>query len=1032
MIWAQNEHIPFVQQTTELEQLWHDILNTARITEELAIVPLLEKPIYNTPTQLNHIKEHARNLIESIRDVKLKSLSIESFLKTHNLSSQEGIALMCLSEALLRIPDASTKTQLIRDKVGAGSWQNKDQDPLLTKFAHIGLIGTSKFLAMGNQKSPLSVVASLIRRFGEPLIRQIMAQSVRIIAQQFVMGETIEKAIDRAQEVESKGYRYSYDMLGESAKTMVDADRYFQNYKAACIDIGTRAIQTESIFEKPSLSVKLSALHPRYEMAKRARVLTELTPRILELAQLAKTQNIGLTLDAEESERLTLSLEIFHNVYNDPALDQWEGLGLAIQAYQKRASYVARWLIALARHRKRRIIVRLVKGAYWDSEIKRTQVNGLSDYSVFTQKHHTDTSYLAVGKMLLQATDAIYPQFATHNAFTVSAITSIAANDNITDFEFQRLHGMGEALYEQVTEHTDAHIQRPGRIYAPVGNYRDLLAYLVRRLLENGANSSFVHQIHDHTHSIEQLIDDPVQKTINDGGKKHPNIPLPAHIYKESRENSAGIDLHSELELASLNQFIHPTFDSHSDTPLTDNGTLHRIVDISHSHTESWAKTTVEERARIIYHLGDLIQQSTPALLNALVHEAGKTLPDAIGEIREAVDFCYYYAANALKLQATPTQLPSPTGELNLFSYHPRGVFVSISPWNFPLAIFIGQLSAALVTGNCVIAKSAMQTHTIAKIAIDIAYAAGVPAGVLQLVHTSGQNVSDVILTHPSISGVVFTGSTETARQINQTLANRAGAILPLIAETGGINAMIVDSSALAEQVVPDIITSAFQSAGQRCSALRLLCLQEDIADSILDMLMGAIDELKIGIPYELSTDIGAVIDTHAQKSLLAYCESLINQPERARLLYKYDVAKIQTSTTHPFVPPHIFQVGRVSDVTHEVFGPILHVVRYRGEYLDQVIKDINALGYGLTLGLHTRLESTMQMVANRINAGNMYVNRSMIGAVVGVQPFGGEGMSGTGFKAGGQNYLLKFVHERVYTQDTTAAGGNASLLTSL
>ncbi len=899
MIWAQNENISFVQQTTELEQLWHDILNTARISEESAIASLLEKPIYNTPIQLNCIKEHARSLIEVIREVKLKPLSIESFLKTHNLSSQEGIALMCLSEALLRIPDSPTKTQLIRDKIGAGSWQNKDQDQLLTKFAHIGLIGTSKFLAIGNQKTPLSIVASLIRRFGEPLIRQIMAQSVRIIAQQFVMGETIKSAIGRAQDMEIKGYRYSYDMLGESAKTMADADRYFENYKAACIDIGTRAAQTECIFEKPSLSVKLSALHPRYEMAKRSRVLTELMPRVLELAKLAKAQNIGLTIDAEESERLTLSLEIFHKIYSDPFLEQWEGLGLAVQAYQKRAAYVARWLIELARHGKRRIVVRLVKGAYWDSEIKRTQVNGLSDYSVFTRKHHTDTSYLAVGKMLLHATDAIYPQFATHNAFTVSAITSMAADINVTNFEFQRLHGMGEALYEHITENADAHIQRPCRIYAPVGNYRDLLAYLVRRLLENGANSSFVHQMYDSNHSIEQLVDDPVQKTINDGGKSHPNIPLPADIYKGSRENSIGIDLHSEVELASLNQFIHSTFESHCDTPLTDDGMLYRIVDISYAHTESWAKIAVEERARIIYHLGDLIQQSTPVLMNALVHEAGKTLPDAISEIREAVDFCYYYAANALKLQTAPTQLPSPTGELNLFSYHPRGVFVSISPWNFPLAIFIGQLSAALVTGNCVVAKSAMQTHTIAKIAVDIAYAAGVPTGVLQLVHTSGQKVSDAILTHPNIAGVVFTGSTETARQINQTLANRKGAILPLIAETGGVNAMIVDSSALAEQVVPDIITSAFQSAGQRCSALRLLCVQEDIADSILDMLMGALDELKIGAPCELSTDIGAVIDEHAQKNLLAYCESLINQPECARLLYKYDLKKIQ-----PHSPP--------------------------------------------------------------------------------------------------------------------------------
>ena len=1039
MIWAANENILFSQNTQELELLWHDILNTTRQPEPDIINALLAKPIYGSE-QIKRIQENARALIAYIRGGKLKQLSIESFLKTHNLNSQEGLALMCLAEALLRIPDASTKTQLIRDKVGSGAWQNQDEDQFLKKFANLGLFTTSKFLSMGHQKGPLSLVASLVRRFGEPLIRQIMAQAVKIMAQQFVMGETIHKALDRASDSEQNHRRHSYDMLGEAAKTKADADRYFESYKAACAEIGERckgAPQDESVFSKPSLSVKLSALHPRYEVAQRKRVLDELTPRVLELAKLAKEQNIGLTIDAEEANRLTLSLEIFHKVYVDPALNGWEGFGLAVQAYQKRALYVLRWLIALAREHKRRIPIRLVKGAYWDSEIKYAQVNGLLDYPVFTQKHHTDVSYLTSAKEMLHATDAIYPQFATHNAFTVAAIVELAAAHNVVDLEFQRLHGMGEDLYEPISENADGALQYsqrfPCRVYAPVGNYRDLLAYLVRRLLENGANSSFVRQIHDHQLSIERMVADPIQMTRENEGKPHPRIDLPRQLFSD-RKNSHGIDLCSEIELAKLNDAIHVDVPAGMALPtatydIEQDNVLYRLVDTCHSNAESWAKTSVHDRAQMVHTLGNIMQENIIVLMNMLVNEGKKTLPDALNEVREAIDFCHYYAVNALKLQGMPHLMPGYTGEVNMLSYHPRGVFVCISPWNFPLAIFIGQVVAALVTGNCVIAKPAAQTPGIAKMAVDMAYAAGVPKGVLVLANVSGQKISSIVLAHPKIAGVTFTGSTETARHINQQLAKRAGAIIPFLAETGGINAMIVDSSALAEQVVADVIASAFQSAGQRCSALRLLCVQNDVADSMIEMLIGAMAELKVGAPNELSTDISAVIDATARDSLNSYCAELKEAPDRARCLYEYPLLADMAGN---FVAPIIFQVGKVSDVNAEVFGPVLHVVRYRGEYLDQAINDINAMGYGLTLGLHTRLESTMQMVAARAHVGNLYVNRNMIGAVVGVQPFGGEGMSGTGFKAGGPNYLLKFVTERVYTQDTTAAGGNASLVANV
>lgn len=1039
MIWAADENVTFSQKTKELELVWHDILNTTYTPEGEILNVLMTKPIYGAE-QVARIQEYARATIQHIRNGKLKQLSIEGFLKTHNLNSQEGLALMCLAEALLRIPDAQTKTQLIRDKVASTSWQNQDEDLLFKKFANLGLMSTSKFLSMGYQKGPISLVASLIRRFGEPLIRQIMVQAVRIIAQQFVMGETIQKALSRAYEAEKKSNtRHSYDMLGEAAKTKEDAERYFESYKLACVEIGNSisdGTETQTYKQSnPSLSVKLSAIHPRYEMAQRKRVMDELVPRVLELALLAKENNIGLTIDAEEASRLTLSLEVFHKVYTDSSLDDFEGLGLAVQAYQKRAIFTVRWIVALATEYKRRIPLRLVKGAYWDSEIKYAQVHGLPGYPVFTQKYHTDVSYLAAAKVMLQSTEAVYPQFATHNAFTVVAISELAQMHNVTNFEFQRLHGMGEELYEQITSSpysADAPKGYPCRVYAPVGTYRNLLAYLVRRLLENGANSSFVKQIHDAHIPIEQMVIDPLHLALKNEGRPHSKIVLPALLFKD-RPNSKGFDLNSEIDLAILNDQISVTIKDKclaatEEQNASQDNALYRLVDSCHLTFATWSKVPVQERARIIGNYGDIMQHNMPALMNALVNEGGKTLSDAINEVREAIDFCHYYAANAVKMQHAAEVLPGPTGESNLLSYHPRGVILSISPWNFPLAIFVGQAVGALVTGNCVIAKPATQTVGVAQMAVDMAYAAGVPAGALVLVNASRYRISDVVLTHPKIAGVVFTGSTESARKINQQLAKRPGAILPFIAETGGINAMIVDSSALPEQVVSDVISSAFQSAGQRCSALRVLCVQNDIADSLIEMLIGALNELKVGDPHKLSTDIGPVIDAAAKEHLMEYVTDLKTAPERACLLYEY---QLSSDLEGNFMAPYIFQMNHISDIQTEVFGPVLHVVRYRGEYLDQVINDINALGYGLTLGVHTRLESTMQMITARAHVGNVYINRSMIGAVVGVQPFGGEGLSGTGFKAGGPNYLLKFVTERVHTQDTTAAGGNASLVTS-
>lgn len=1018
-------------------------LNTLYRQPEQTLVPALIKDILLTDEQKLNISKQATTLIEGVRSQKIKMMSVENFLQTYSLNSKEGAALMCLAEALLRIPDKETQTTLIRDKIGSGDWlihMGKSESRTMN-IATLGLATTDLLLTWGLEKNSfLRGIADLSRKMTEPTIRQAVGHAMKILGHQFVMGQTIEEALQRAQVNEEKGYRHSYDMLGEGAKTAADADRYFEAYRQSIDAIGNGR-NSGDIFTQPSLSIKLSALHPRFEIALKERLFTELLSRIIDLCRAAKAKDIALTIDAEESERLELSLELIKATAEDPSLKDWDGLGVAVQAYQKRCGAVVDWLTETANTTGRRFAVRLVKGAYWDYEIKRTQEKGLKDYPVFTRKLSTDISYLSVAQKMLTAQSQIYPQFATHNAYTVATIQEIAAGRS---YEFQRLHGMGEHLYDQfITPDT------PCRIYAPVGLHHDLLAYLVRRLLENGANSSFVHKIYDPMTPIGLMTQDPIEEAKNLTVIQHPSIPLPKDMLKPERLNSNGYDLSDQQELQKLHsylstmprQFPHhiglkdrKTIEiidpSHPEQIVTicaqgDETDILSAIDIAEKNKDIWAKTPVEVRAKALKNLAKNLETHTTDLIGLLVYESGKTIADAVAEIREAVDFCRYYAHQACVQMATSLVLPGPTGEKNELTLHGRGIFVCISPWNFPLAIFMGQIAAALVTGNVVLAKPAGQTPTIAHYVCKLALMAGIPEGVLQLLLVKGRDIGRVLLTDHRVNGVAFTGSTEVARTINQILSARQCAIAPLIAETGGINAMIVDSTALPEQVVTDVITSAFQSAGQRCSALRLLFLQEDVADRILTMLKGAMQELKVAHPSDLSTDVGPVIDHIAQQELLAHIDTL----SAIGHLIAIAPAPIDPQNGY-FVQPQVWELPSSTFLNKEVFGPILHVVRFKAGDIKNVIDQINAKGFGLTLGLHSRIDKTIELVRRHAKVGNLYVNRNMIGAVVGVQPFGGEGLSGTGPKAGGPHYLQRFVVERTFTQDTTASGGNASLLT--
>ena len=989
---------------------------------------------------------------------------VQGLLQEFSLSSHEGVALMCLAEALLRIPDRATRDALIRDKIGGGDWGahvNGPNTSLFVNAAAWGLLITGKLVSTHSEAGMTSALARIVGRGGEPLIRAGVDRAMRLMGEQFVTGENIQQAIAHAREREREGFRYSYDMLGEAALTMADADRYFASYQQALDAIG-QAAAGRGVLQGPGLSVKLSALHPRYQRAQMERVQAELYPRLLQLAQSACRHDTGLNIDAEEADRLELSLDLLERLCFEPSLRGWNGIGFVLQAYQKRCPAVVDWLIDLARRSGRRLMVRLVKGAYWDTEIKRAQIDGLDGYPVYTRKRHTDVSYLACAKRLLAAADAVYPQFATHNAQTLAAIHQMAGPDAALDrYEFQCLHGMGEPLYAQVVRPAaEGGLGRPCRIYAPVGTHETLLAYLVRRLLENGANTSFVHEIADRSVPVEQLVQNPIDAVHaaaeQEGtlGLPHPKIPLPRDIYGDTRTNARGLDLTNEAQLAALAEAFAADAavdwqaapmvadasatagdDSRSspdgmvssntnastprdtlDKPVVQrvqnpadrrdlvghvrDATLHDVATAlaaAQAAGAEWAATAPAARAVLLERAADELESRTERLVPLLVREAGKTCVNAVAEVREAVDFLRYYAVLVRR-------------DFDNATHRPLGTVLCISPWNFPLAIFAGQIAAALAAGNCVIAKPAEQTPLVAAAMIRMLHAAGIPRGALQLLPGPGETIGAALVADARVQGVLFTGSTAVARLLLRTLSKRLGAHgrpVPLIAETGGQNAMIVDSSALPEQVVADVLASAFDSAGQRCSALRVLCVQREAAPHVLQMLEGALRELRLGDPRALAVDVGPVIDAEALSNIERHIQTLRAQGRRVL----QPAARLTADGT--FAVPTVIEIERLAELEREVFGPVLHVLRYRREQLPQLIEQINATGYGLTFGVHTRIDETVAQVTAAVLAGNIYVNRNMVGATVGVQPFGGVGLSGTGPKAGGPLYLLRLLAER-------------------
>ena len=996
--------------------------------------------------QRERIHLTAAHLVVEVR--KRPRVGVESFLREFKLSTREGVLLMCVAEALLRIPDAETAEKLLSDKFQQGDWQRHlgKSDSYLINASTWGLMLSGRMVGLDvGDDDMLGGLKRLIANSSEHLVRLALTHAMGLLARQFVMGRTIEAALERSRNETSAGARYSFDMLGEAALTRSDAETNFYAYGQAITAVGAAQTRGENRYATPGVSVKLSALHPRYEYSQRHRVLAELTQTVLELALRARNAGVALTLDAEESERLELSLDIFAAVFAQPSLRDYAGLGLAVQAYQKRALAVIDWLARLASEHSKPIPVRLVKGAYWDSEIKRAQVLGLAGYPVFTRKLATDVSYIACAKRLLSDASAFFPQFATHNAHTVATVLDLAGSRR--EFEFQRLHGMGEALYEALLGSHDVAC----RVYAPVGSHESLLPYLVRRLLENGANTSFVHSVGDPAVPVDVLIDDPVPCLQALQQKPHPRIALPRDLYQPERSNSAGISFADPCALAELqeqlqSELVRVHHVSYTDKPATRNlreiyapADRHQMVGTVQEADEEdlalalataaqaapqWDRAPVEQRARVLERAADLIEAARPALLALLAREGGKVLADGLGEVREAADYCRYYAHMARRDFATAQTLSGPTGELNRLQLRGRGVFAAISPWNFPLAIFVGQIAAALAAGNTVIAKPARQTPLVAGYAVRLLHEAGVAPEVLHYLPGPGATLGGRLAADERVSGMVFTGSTQTAQQINRVLAARSGPIVPFIAETGGQNAMIVDSSALPEQVVIDVLQSAFNSAGQRCSALRVLFLQEEIAQWVLDLLCGAMQELVIGDPTDLATDVGPVIDAAAIAALQHHIEKLHHI---GRLIARVSLGPHMEHGN--FVAPCAFEVPALSVLEQEAFGPILHVIRYAAQNLDQVIDAINATGYGLTLGVHSRIDATVERVRARARVGNIYINRNMIGAVVGVQPFGGEGWSGTGPKAGGPHYLLRFATERVTSINTAAVGGNAALL---
>ena len=1020
----------FDQEVAPQSALRAAITAAYRVPEPECVPALIEQARLAAPVA-DAARSLARRLVAALRASGTRS-GVEALIQEFSLSSQEGVALMCLAEALLRIPDTATRDALIRDKIGGGDWaaHTSNAQSLFVNAATWGLMITGKLVATSSEASMASALTRLIAKGGEPLIRKGVDLGMRLMGEQFVSGETIEEALANGRKRETKGFRHSYDMLGEAAATAEDAQRYYMAYEHAIHAIG-KAAAGRGIYDGPGISIKLSALHPRYSRAQRTRVLAELLPRVRALTVFARQYDVGINIDAEEADRLDLSLDLLEALCFDAGLEGWNGIGFVVQAYQKRAPCVLDYLIDLGTRSRHRLMVRLVKGAYWDTEIKRAQVDGLADYPVFTRKIYTDVCYLACAKKLLAAPDAIYPQFATHNALTLASIYHLAGRTyHAGQFEFQCLHGMGEPLYEQIVGSVaQGKLDRPCRIYAPVGTHEKLLAYLVRRLLENGANTSFVNRIADPAVGIDELIADPVAEAerIVPAGAAHSKIVLPRALYAHGRINSTGLDLSNEATLASLAGVLSESATRDWTAEFegmdgVDDGTSHDVlnpadrrdrvgrlvetglsdvtiaVERSVGAAPKWRSTPVSERAACLERAAVLLEEHMPLLLGLVIRESGKSIPNAIGEVREAVDFLRYYAAEVRREFDNATHLP-------------LGPIVCISPWNFPLSIFLGQVSAALAAGNPVLAKPAEQTPLIAAEAVRLLHRAGVPDEVVQLLPGRGETVGAALVADPRIRGVLFTGSTDVARVIARTLSERMGTAkdsirqIPLIAETGGQNVMIVDSSALPEQVVQDVLQSAFDSAGQRCSALRVLCLQEEIAPRVLHMLKGAMRELMTGNPDRLATDVGPVIDREARDNIERHVDSMRSQ---GHAIYRRPLS--QDAAAETFVPPTLIELDSIKILKREVFGPVLHVVRFRRDRLDALLEDIRATGYGLTFSVHSRIDETIERVIDGVRAGNIYVNRNMIGAVVGVQPFGGEGLSGTGPKAGGPLYVRRLL----------------------
>ncbi|WP_033074268.1 bifunctional proline dehydrogenase/L-glutamate gamma-semialdehyde dehydrogenase PutA [Sphingopyxis sp. MWB1] len=1011
---------------------------------ETAIIADLRKELAHSPASVEAVTARGLEIIRRAKDEGERETLVAQLMNRYRLSTEEGVVLMCLAEALLRVPDNATANALIRDKIAGRHWSEGDDgdSPLIVALSARGLsLGSATLMLseMGSKSSPLSLLKSMIRRSGEPVIRQAALAAMKLLGQQFVMGETIDAAVKRADK--EKNELASFDMLGEAARTAGDAKRYYDAYAAAITRIGANAKPGDP-HANHGISIKLSALHPRYEYLQGARIRDELVPDVIQLAQAARAVNIPLMIDAEESDRLEPHMDVYAALIDAGIADGWTGLGIVVQAYQKRAPEVIRWVAAQARARGVTLSMRLVKGAYWDTEIKRAQTLGIDDFPVFTAKNHTDLNYLYCAQILRDCQDCIFPAFASHNAMTLAFIAELFEG---ADYELQRLHGMGEGAHDAILALSPP--PRPVRVYAPVGTHRDLLAYLVRRLLENGANSSFVHQFSDPDVTAEELAVDP--RSI----PSHPSrIPTGAALYDPVRRNSRGYDLGEPGVPEALMQAIDAAqVEGRVAAPLVGGATLagkkeavrnpataavvgHVIeadstaveaaIAAARAAQDDWSLAGGAFRAERLERAADLIEERDALFLGLAMREAGKTLVDAVAEVREAVDFLRYYAAQARAEFTAPISLPGPTGERNELILEGKGIFACISPWNFPLAIFLGQVTAALAAGNAVLAKPAEQTPLIAHAAVEILLEAGIPGEVLHYLPGRGETVGAALTGHDAIIGVAFTGSTEVARAINRGLANRDGPIATLIAETGGANAMIVDSTALPEQVARDAVASAFQSAGQRCSALRLLCVQEDVADTMIEIVAGAMAEMNVGDPAYLATDVGPIIDEEARANIAAYIEEA-----RAAGRLIAEAKRTQLPGGGTFVAPAIIRLDHVTDLKREIFGPVLHVATWKGGELDALIDAINMSGYGLTLGVHTRIDDVAAHVAARAQVGNVYVNRNQIGAIVGSQPFGGRGLSGTGPKAGGPHYLHRFAEEKTISTDITAAGGNAALM---